>query len=285
MEQFFVFAYLFLTGAVSGWFLEVFFRRFFSKNNPGRKWINPGFCTGPYLPLYGFGLCLLYIIAKLCNKWFSDVSIASVAVLVVLMAVVMTGIEYVSGITCLKLFNIRLWDYRNERFNFQGLICPKFSFFWTVLGLGYYFLLHRNVEGFVRTLMSIIPLLFLCGMIYGILIIDVVHSAELVSKVRSFANDHDLIVNYERLKEQFRFNYNHFSNKLYFSTFFRAELGFRDLLEQLFNDSEERKAGKADSHGKDDDNFSRSDDDFLEKLKNAYEAFEERRWKPENSRK
>ncbi|MGN0035225.1 MAG: hypothetical protein ACI364_05820 [Coriobacteriales bacterium] len=34
--------------------MELFFRRFISSNNPQRKWINPGFLAGPYLPLYGF---------------------------------------------------------------------------------------------------------------------------------------------------------------------------------------------------------------------------------------
>lgn len=58
-------AYLFFIGSVIGWCIEVIFRRFFSSANPERKWINPGFCTGPYLPLYGCGLCILYLIASL----------------------------------------------------------------------------------------------------------------------------------------------------------------------------------------------------------------------------
>lgn len=57
--------FLFFVGSVSGWVAELLFRRFFSSANPERKWINPGFCIGPYLPLYGVGLCLLYLIAAL----------------------------------------------------------------------------------------------------------------------------------------------------------------------------------------------------------------------------
>ena len=53
-------SFLFFMGSVAGWVLELFFRRFFSSANPERKWINPGFCTGPYVPLYGLGLCALY---------------------------------------------------------------------------------------------------------------------------------------------------------------------------------------------------------------------------------
>ena len=53
MSIFLTLAFLFFIGAILGWGLEVFYRRFFSKANPERRWINPGFCTGPWLPLYG----------------------------------------------------------------------------------------------------------------------------------------------------------------------------------------------------------------------------------------
>ena len=53
MNLFLTLAFLFFIGAITGWVIEVLFRRFLSSANPERKWINPGFCTGPYLPLYG----------------------------------------------------------------------------------------------------------------------------------------------------------------------------------------------------------------------------------------
>ena len=56
MNIFLTLAFLFFIGATLGWVLELLFRRFFSSANPERKWINPGFCVGPYLPLYGCGL-------------------------------------------------------------------------------------------------------------------------------------------------------------------------------------------------------------------------------------
>ena len=58
-------AYLFFIGSVLGWVLELVFRKFFSPGNPEHKWINPGFCVGPYVPLYGTGLCVLYLMARL----------------------------------------------------------------------------------------------------------------------------------------------------------------------------------------------------------------------------
>ena len=63
MNLFLTLAYLFFIGSVLGWVLELFYRRFISGANPERKWINPGFCVGPYVPLYGFGLCILFVLA------------------------------------------------------------------------------------------------------------------------------------------------------------------------------------------------------------------------------
>ena len=135
-------AYLFFVGSISGWVLELFFRKWFSSSNPEHKWINPGFCTGPYLPIYGFGLCALYLLALLGRETGLDGSIQGRVLLFLGMAVSMTLIEYIGGLLLLKGAKIRLWDYSNCRGNVQGLICPLFSFFWALLGAGYYFLIH-----------------------------------------------------------------------------------------------------------------------------------------------
>ncbi len=55
-------AFLFFIGSLAGWVLELVYRN--QKRKDG-KWINPGFCTGPYVPLYGVGLCVLYLLASL----------------------------------------------------------------------------------------------------------------------------------------------------------------------------------------------------------------------------
>lgn len=60
MKEWLILAFIFFIGSLAGWLLELIFRRFFSKANPSRKWINPGFLVGPYLPLYGFSLCVVY---------------------------------------------------------------------------------------------------------------------------------------------------------------------------------------------------------------------------------
>lgn len=114
MNLFLTLAFLFFIGSVSGWVMELFFRRFLSHANPEHKWINPGFCTGPYLPLYGCGLCLLYLIASLEKYNFIENSILNKAMLFMLAAVCMTAIEYIAGVISIKTIKVRLWDYSDE---------------------------------------------------------------------------------------------------------------------------------------------------------------------------
>ena len=193
-------AYLFFVGSVSGWVLELFFRKFFSASNPEHKWINPGFCTGPYLPIYGFGLCALYLLALLGRETGLDGSIQGRALLFLGMAVSMTLIEYIGGLMLLKGAKIRLWDYSNCRGNVQGLICPLFSFFWALLGAGYYFLIHPHILTALAWFLENLAFSFVIGFFFGVFLVDMALSAHWASRVKAFANENDVIVKVENLK-------------------------------------------------------------------------------------
>ena len=52
MNIFLKLAFLFFIGSLIGWVIELIFRKYFAVENKEHKWINPGFCVGPYLPLY-----------------------------------------------------------------------------------------------------------------------------------------------------------------------------------------------------------------------------------------
>lgn len=204
MDLFLTLAFLFFIGSVFGWVLELFFRRFISPANPERKWINPGFCTGPYVPLYGLGLCILFLIAAVEDlHWIAD-PFREKALLFLTMAVCMTVIEYIAGVLCVKIAKVRLWDYSNEWGNIDGIICPKFSLAWTILGAVYYFLVHPHILDALRWLARNLAFSFVIGMFYGIFIIDLAHSAQIVSKLKQFAEENDVVIKYESLKAHIR---------------------------------------------------------------------------------
>ncbi len=223
-------AFLFFIGSVFGWVLELFYRRFFSGANPERKWINPGFCVGPYLPLYGSGLCILFLLALLEDKFTVQNPTLKKLILFVIMAVCMTVIEYIAGIVSLKCFNLRLWDYRSQWGNIQGIICPKFSLAWAIMGAGYYFLIHPHILGALEWLSKNLAFSFFIGLFFGVFIIDVCYSAGIVMKIRKFAAENNVIVRYENLKSHIRSF--HDKNSLR-SSFFLALKSERNLADHL----------------------------------------------------
>lgn len=241
MSIFLIFAFLFFIGSVFGWVLELLFRRFISKNNPERKWINPGFCVGPYLPLYGTGLAFLYLIASL--RKFIDLGseLADIIVLLLTMAVTMTIIEYIAGLISLKGFHVRLWDYSDEWCNIQGIICPKFSLIWGVLGVAYYLLVHPNILDALDWLSENLAFSFFVGMFYGVFIIDLVYSTSLITKLKKLSDEYNVVVRYEELKSRIRASHEERRAKYRFFQPLRSDRNLSEYVKAMKASREERK--------------------------------------------
>jgi len=163
--------FIFYIGCTFGWCLEVVYRRF-TKSNTSRKWINPGFLVGPYLPLYGFGLCILFSLSRIGDEFFASGILIKNIIVVVLMAVCMTLLELITGLVCIKRINVRLWDYSDEWKNYKGIICPKFSAIWGILGGIYYFLIDEYILSLVSWSSGDLLLTFALGLFVGVFIID-----------------------------------------------------------------------------------------------------------------
>lgn len=198
-----VFAFLFASGSMVGWVIEVFFRHWFSSSNPSHKWVNPGFCIGPYLPIYGFGLCGLFILSYLSEQYNMFSTVGSTILWFVLMTLTMTLIEYIAGIFCLKVFHVRLWDYSDMWGNIQGVICPLFSLFWTLLGAIYIYLIHPYILDSLYWLSHNLAFSFFIGLFFGVFIIDVIYSSHLINTIKKYAEENQIVVRLEKLKADF----------------------------------------------------------------------------------
>ena len=106
----------------------------------------------------------------------------------------MTLIEYIAGIFCLKFLKVRLWDYSNLWGNIQGLICPAFSVLWAAVSAAYYFCVHPYILDALDWLSRNLAFSFVIGFFFGVFTIDLVYSAKLVSRIRKFADEHDVVI-------------------------------------------------------------------------------------------
>ena len=202
MNKALVVLFLFFIGSLIGWVIELFFRRFCSPNGrTTKKWVNPGFLVGPYLPLYGSGLCVLYMLASINLSFLDEHPIIEKIVLFVFMAIAMTVIEYITGLIFIKGMNVKLWDYTDRWGNIQGIICPLFSFFWAVLGATYYLLIHPHVLSALDWLSRNLAFSFFIGFFYGVFLIDIVYSFNLIVKIRKLAAEYEIVVKIDELKQ------------------------------------------------------------------------------------
>ena len=89
---------------------RLFFRRIFT----AKKWINPGFLHGPYLPIYGFGACLMYAVSEV-DLNISESPALNLLIRFLVSAFLLTAIEYIGGLIFIRLMKIRLWDYSKRK--------------------------------------------------------------------------------------------------------------------------------------------------------------------------
>ncbi len=243
MSIFLVVTFLFFVGSIIGWSLELFWRRFFSKNNPEKKWINPGFLIGPYLPLYGFCLCILFLLSFI-NVSFIGNPILQKIVLFTLMAACITIFEYIAGLIFIKGMKIKLWDYSNCFGNIKGIICPQYSFYWILLSGIYYFFIHHKRLEWLYWFTNNISFSFVIGFFYGVFFIDVCVSLNLLNKIRKFAKENKLIVLIESFKQDIRRMNDEIKSKPNF--IFSFKLAKHSLLDSLKKHIERRSENRKD---------------------------------------
>ena len=234
MTALLVLTFLFFAGSIIGWGIELFWRRFFSKNNPEKKWINPGFLTGPYLPLYGLSLCLLFALSFIDvsfveSKWLQKL------LLFILMAFAITAMEFIAGLIFIKGMKIKLWDYSKNWLNIQGIICPQYSFYWVILSGAYYFLVHPRILEWLYWFTNHLSFSFVVGFFYGVFTIDLCYTFQISTKIREYAKENKLEIRYENLKESVRKRNEEFEErKRFFFALKSNHLPLKDILREIF---------------------------------------------------
>ena len=113
-----------------------------------RRWVNRGFRYGPMLPIYGFGALAVLI---------STIRVRDSIPLIFLFGMVgATLLEYVTGAVMERLFNVKYWDYSNQKFNLNGYICLTSSLGWGLFSVLLVKFVHVPIEGAVLKIPTII---------------------------------------------------------------------------------------------------------------------------------
>lgn len=237
MKTFITLCLLFIVGGTCGWAIELFFRRFVHK-----KWVNPGFLAGPCLPLYGTGVVFLYIICSLDYSFIANEVWRAVFV-IALITVVMTLVEYVTGLIFIVGLKVKLWDYSKRPGNIQGIICPLFTFFWGVIGAAYCLFVHPLLMKAVAWINLNEIYSFFIGMYYGILVIDIFYSFNVVNKIRAWAKEKNVTVKLEEFRLSVKLKAEQIKQKTNFLLSFKTKNSLSEELDDYNNSENERQNG------------------------------------------
>lgn len=136
----FFYTLIFAISSFGGWLLEVIYRSI-----TRRKFINAGFLYGPFLPIYGLGAMVIMLLQFIFRAW-------PLVPRLLISGLMLTAIEYVVGLLAEKIFKLKLWDYSNNKLNFQGRVCLLFSSLWTVLALVFVIFFYPALVRQINTL-------------------------------------------------------------------------------------------------------------------------------------
>lgn len=130
---------IFLIYSFFGWICETLFCSL-----AARKFINRGFLSGPFCPIYGFGAMMILLL-------FSG--LRDHILLLFLCSVVGTSaLEYLTSLILEKVFHLSLWDYSQRRWNLHGRICLCNSLLFGIMSLLMIKVIHPHVVGFLLSL-------------------------------------------------------------------------------------------------------------------------------------
>ena len=223
---------LFAFGSMGGWVLELFYRRIFSS----KKWINPGFLVGPCLPLYGFGISILFLLSYILkfDEWFNIPSYLNIIITIIIMGITMTVIEYIAGEIFIIGMGIKLWDYSDRWGNIKGIICPLFSLIWTIVAVGFYFLIRpvcdNLINWFQNNAYNNMWLPFSLGLFYGVFFVDLCYSFKITKRIKEFAKENKIIIKLEQFKQEIREYQEKAKEKIHFIFPLKTVKGIKDAL-------------------------------------------------------
>ncbi|MDY3919061.1 MAG: putative ABC transporter permease [Candidatus Limivivens sp.] len=156
---FYELVWFFLIYSFAGWCAEVC-----AAAVQKRKFVNRGFVAAPVCPIYGTGAVLFAV--------FLTELKGHLLVLFVFGGLLASLVEFFTGALLEKIFHRKWWDYSNEKFNFDGYTCLKFSAIWGAFAI----LLVYFVNPFLKDVIGLMPdpiRVILAWVALGILAADV----------------------------------------------------------------------------------------------------------------
>ena len=139
-----------------GWLIEGLYSLATTK-----KFKKDGFLKTPLKPMYGIAMTILIIFHEIFDIYGLP--------MLLLLALIPTTVEYISGYMLDHKFNKKYWDYSKIKYNINGYVCLKFSLYWIILTyIGLYLfqpmirMIYISFESILSKVSILLLIFFIC---------------------------------------------------------------------------------------------------------------------------
>lgn len=138
-EQISYLLFLFFAGSFIGFIWEVIVHLFQSSDGFIKTILYyRGFLFGPWVPIYGVGIVLIYLLTLKAKK--------SGAITFIYIASICSIVEYLASWILEKFLNVKFWDYSSIPMNLNGRICLLSVIFFGLAGVAIIYLFEPTLK-------------------------------------------------------------------------------------------------------------------------------------------
>lgn len=155
----------FLIYSIFGFILETAMKYLLNPN------MNNGSLYGPWVPIYGLGVCIIIIIERLIfNRIKANRSIKILLVFITA-TILLTTLEFIAGNLLELITNKVFWNYDKLKFNFGHYIALEISIIWGISSLIIIYIIKPIIDKFIKKIPSTITYL-----VFIVFLIDLIIS-------------------------------------------------------------------------------------------------------------
>lgn len=139
--------------AVLGYILETTLKHLFFHNLDNHT------MYGPWIPLYGFGVCIIIAIMRLVFNRVKLNKTKKVIIFFIISTIALTLLELVSGYIMEVLTGKIMWDYSSLKFHIGPYIALEVSLIWGIISLVIVYLINPVLNKIIKKIPSILTYL------------------------------------------------------------------------------------------------------------------------------
>lgn len=154
----------FLIYSIFGFLIETFLKTFFFKG------MNNGIMYGPWIPVYGFGCCLIIFIMRFVFNRIKVNRLSKIFLLFLISMIILSVLELLGGILVEAISGEVFWDYSDLKFNFGHYIALEISLIWGIMSLVIIYIIKPIIDKLIKKIPSfltyLVLIIFLVDLIY-----------------------------------------------------------------------------------------------------------------------